>query len=160
MQSTTINNGTLPSRAPGHVFLGGSLTLPPTVPVIVGSTVIAAGATLSIPITCDAAGQNFTVLQSNWIEGSFASIETVGCNDCGASLTSAQNAGSMTVTVTLSCAGLSRGAIVGIVLGSVVGGTMVALGVVFLIRYSTQWWQRELTSEAHAKHMAELKETK
>lgn len=89
---------------------------------------------------------NYTILQGNYISGTFAAITASGSSSCQSPSSSAPNYSALSITVTVQCpsrsdgGGLSTGAIVGIVVGCVVGGVLVVVGIIIWRKRSNARW--------------------
>lgn len=128
----------------GHVFVGANVNVivsgqAVTIP---GTAVVASSSTLTLENHCVAG--TFTVYNSTWTEGSFGSISVVCPSGCQAQASPISTPQSLSLTIMVACSdSLSTAALVGIIVGSVVGATICVFAIVAATRFfSFKYTQR------------------
>ena len=150
VNTTTNLTGHLFADAPGSVVVvsfGSSLTIAGT--AVLGGTLVLNGACSQV--------QNMTVFTSTFVVGSFAAIDLQCSDGCTGTAIPTQTFSSLSVTVTVTCPSLSRGAIVGIALGVVAGGALTAVGIYLATKYAAHQRTVSAKSQQMQDYLADAK---
>jgi hypothetical protein len=152
-----------PTTVVGDVTLGPSSVLTVgaatggVLNVVNGTVVIQPGAT--VVVAASVSGTVTVVTATGGIVGTFSSVTATGCSQV-TSVNYASSSVSVVVNVPDSCSALSTGALVGIIVGSVCGGLLLALAVVLLSRWLVNKRDTQSNREIKAIALSEIKAAK
>jgi hypothetical protein len=152
-----------PTTVVGDVTLGPSSVLTVgaatggVLHVVNGTVVILPGATAVV--AGSVSGTVTVVTATGGIVGTFSSVTGTGCSQVTA-VNYASSSVSVVVSVPDSCSALSTGALVGIVVGSVCGGLLVALAIVLVSRWLVNKRDTQSNREIKAVALSEVKAAK
>ena len=153
-----VNNGTqmVSGTLAGHLVVGTGAVLEVSSAVSIMGTAVLAGA-LQIDNHCQLT-EVVPIYNSTWTEGSFSSVNVMCPEGCSAETMMQQTTSSLSVVVTVSCdSSLSTGALIGIIIGALAGGVLVALGLVLITKVAISSWTARQNSAIGERNQVNLK---